>query len=466
MSEAANQRFGSTSLFLAWRFFAGRDGLGKNLRTANRSANPLISFISAVSVVGLSLAIALLILVLSVMNGFEKEFRERILGLAPHATLWFDSSSFTDSGPDSISSDGIEPDQLAAKDWQTIIALLETQPDIVRAQAMIELKAMAVVANQVRPMLVQGVDYPRFESLIKPYLASLADPTSDGKTNEATTGLNAGEIIVGAHLAKALGLKLGSHLRLMVPDNSQSQISSLSRAASGAKTYAFSVKDILATGTELDNGIGLLTLSDAAKITSMGSNVHGIQIQVTDLFQARKIATQLAINYQLPVYITDWTQSFGNLYTAIQLSKQMVVLLLTTIIAVAVFNVFVTLGMVVRHKQTEIAILRTLGLTRNGVLISFIIQGMLISLLGCLIGVVLGCLLALGAPSMVNGLEAILGFEFLQTDVYPINYLPSEIKPADIVTVCTLALLMSLCATLYPAWRAANNLPATALRYL
>jgi lipoprotein-releasing system permease protein len=428
-----NSRFANTSLFLGWRFFAGRQ----------RQA--LISFISAVSVVGLALAIALLILVLSVMNGFEKEFRERILGLAPHATLWFDQP---------------------VKNWHSIVELLEEQPDIIRVQPLIEFKAMAVVANQVRPMLVQGVDYQRFNTLISPYL-SQSNEKSDLEQIPSTKALAKNEIILGAHLAKLMKLKPGDNVRLMVPSIGEGDFSSLSAGSSSrAKTYAFTVSDILSTGTEIDNGIGLVNLSDASAITGLDQQIQGIQIQVNDLFQAHYIAMRMAINHQLPVRISDWTQSFGNLYTAIQLSRQMVALLLTTIIAVAVFNVFVTLGMVVRHKQTEIAILRTMGLSRRGVLLSFVVQGMMISVLGCIFGVVLGCVLALAAPSLVSGLELLIGTEFLQTDVYPINYLPSEIKSADIFTVCGAALLMSLIATLYPAWRAAGVLPASALRYL
>lgn len=433
-----SSRFGNTSLFLGWRFFAGRQ----------RQA--LISFISGVSVVGLALAIALLILVLSVMNGFEKEFRERILGLAPHATLWFD-----------------EP----VKNWQSIVELLEEQPDIIRVQPLIEFKAMAVVANQVRPMLVQGVDYQRFNELIAPYLtqsnSKSANSNPGAEQTSSTKALAKNEIILGAHLAKLMKLQPGDSVRLMVPNTGDSDFSSASAGSSSrAKTYAFTVSDILSTGTEIDNGIGLVNLSDAAAITGLSQHIQGIQIQVNDLFQAHYIAMRMAINHQLPVRISDWTQSFGNLYTAIQLSRQMVALLLTTIIAVAVFNVFVTLGMVVRHKQTEIAILRTMGLSRRGVLLSFVVQGMMISVLGCIFGVVLGCLLAVAAPSLVSGLELLIGTEFLQTDVYPINYLPSEIKSADIFTVCGAALLMSLIATLYPAWRAAGVLPASALRYL
>lgn len=426
---SVSERFGSTSVFLGWRFFAGRE------------RNALVSFISAVSIAGLSLAIALLIVVLSVMNGFEKEFRERILGLAPHATLWF-------AAP--------------VDDWQGIVSSLESEADVIRAQPIIEFKAMAVAANRVQPVLVQGVDYSKVSTLMKAYLGS---SQQEGTAKHQATVLAEKNLVIGAGLAKQLALSAGDKLRLMVPDSSAINSSGFD-AASRAVSHSFILSDTLQTGTEIDNGIALINLSDAARITQLGSQIQGIQLQVVDIFQARHIATHLAINHQLPVRISDWTQSFGNLYTAIQLSRQMVVLLLTSIIAVAVFNVFVTLGMVVKHKRADIAILRTLGLTRRGVLLSFVIQGMLISIVGCIVGAVAGCLLALAAPSFVGGIEILLGVELLRTDIYPINYLPSQIKAADIALVCLVALTMSLLATLYPAWRAASILPAKALRHL
>jgi lipoprotein-releasing system permease protein len=319
-----------------------------------------------------------------------------------------------------------------------------------------------VAANKVQPVLVQGVDYSKVSALMSDYLSSTQQGVQANPLEDK-------QIILGAQLAKNFDLNAGDKLRLMVPDGAagnNSRASGSNYHNSSAVSYSFLLSDTLVTGTEIDNAIGLVTLSDAARITDLNAQIQGIQLQVADIFQARHIATRLAINYQLPVRITDWTQSFGNLYTAIQLSKQVVVLLLTSIIAVAVFNVFVTLGMVVKHKKTDIAILRTLGFTRRGVLLSFIMQGMLIAGIGCIIGVFAGCLLALAAPSLVGVIEVLLGIELLRTDVYPINYLPSQIKATDILLVCAAALIMSFLATLYPAWRAASVLPAKALRYL
>ena len=360
---------------------------------------------------------------------------------------------------------------------------------------------MVVAANKVQPVLIQGVDFSRTRTLINEYLGSkqrvdsqgnLQDDSRDDSQDESQDDSQSKQqqspelplsmlaesdilaeknIVLGAQLAKQLDLEAGARLRLMVPERHASNsannaIANSQSLASSAVSHSFLLSDTLATGTEIDNSIGLVNIADAAKIAHLGNRIQGIQLQVVDIFQARRIAAQLAINYQLPVRISDWTQSFGNLYTAIQLSRQIVVLLLTSIIAVAVFNVFVTLGMVVKHKKKDIAILRTLGFTRRGVLVSFIMQGMLISSIGCIIGVFAGCLLALAAPSLVGGIEFLLGIELLRTDVYPINYLPSQIKAVDIMWVCLAALSMSLIATLYPAWRAACVLPAKALRYL
>ncbi len=430
MNQSVKKSGTNVSFLLAWRFFAGREH------------SSMISFISTVSVVGLAMAVALLVLVLSVMNGFEKEFRDRILGLAPHATLWFDQPY---------------------ENWPPLLDQLESEPGVINVQPLIEFKAMAVSGSQVTPLLIQGVDFIRLSSLINPYLHKAIDSMADSQR------LSGSKIIVGAELAKKLRLQTGSTFRLMVPNSSAMGDDTL--ALSTAKipniaTYSFTVADLLSTGTEIDNGIGLVNLAEANRITGRAIGVEGIQLQFSDIFQSRRLARQLAVDYNLAVRLSDWTQSFGNLYTAIQLSRQMVVLLLVTIIAVAVFNVFVTLGMVVRHKQAEIAILRTMGLSRKGVLLSFVYQGLMISTLGCAIGAILGCLAASLAPSAVSAIQLLLGIEFLQTDVYPINYLPSEIRATDVLLICGAALLMSFVATIYPAWRASKIMPAEALRHL
>lgn len=422
------------SLFLGLRFFAGT------------KRGSIISFISGVAIVGLATAIALLVLVLSVMNGFEKEFRERILGFAPHTTLWLD---------------------VPTQHWQVIADAVSEDPSITAVYPMVELKAMALSGNDVKPLLVQGIDYDSFSSVIKPYLNPLQ---AEGDAE----GFGKGDIIIGAQIASSLNVKAGDRLRLLIPSATTKQKRSSTdkqysfrsdRQSNRIKTASFRIYSVLTTGTEIDNNVALLSLADAQKVTNT-VGVKALQLQVDDLFAARSIGRRAAINNGLAARVSDWTQSFGNLYTAIQLSRQMVALLLTTIIAVAAFNVFVTLGMVVRSKQEEIAIVRTIGMSRRGILLSFIAQGMLITVAGCVLGLILGCFLATAAPSFVDLIQSLLGIEFLQTDVYPINYLPSEIRIFDLIWVCTAALVMSFLATLYPAQKATKVLPADALRQL
>ncbi|MBT5923541.1 MAG: hypothetical protein HOH29_07390, partial [Cellvibrionales bacterium] len=265
----ASEHFGNTSVFLGWRFFAGRE------------RNALVSFISSVSIAGLSLAIALLIVVLSVMNGFEKEFRDRILGLAPHATLWF-------AAP--------------INDWQVIVNQLDAEADVIRAQPIIEFKAMAVAANRVQPVLIQGVDYRKVSDLMKAYLGSNqqaedSKPPAEDSINQAIN-LPEKNLVLGKGVADQLGLLPGDKLRLMVPDSTANNVSNFN-AASSAVSHSFILSDTLITGTEIDNGIGLINLSDAARITQLGGQIQGIQLQVVDIFEARRIATHLAINHQL-----------------------------------------------------------------------------------------------------------------------------------------------------------------------
>ena len=402
---------------LGWRFFIGS------------ARGTLISFISAVALLGMSLAIALLILVLSVMNGFETEFRQRILGLAPHASLSF---------------------QPPLSHWREAQRQLQQHPAVSDAQPVIEINAVALRQGRAQPLQLQGVDYlalqPRFAAYIE----------DSGKS------LQRGEIIIGAQLAEKLALQRGQNLRLLLPDHDITE-----NGREQTKIHSLRVREILRSNTELDNYLGLISLAEAAAITGTEA-VETLQIQVRDVFSAAhtasQIAEQLAQQYPHSIWISDWSQRYGNLYSAIQLSRQLVGLLLASVIAVAAFNILVTLGMMVRHKRADIAILRTIGLSRSAILQAFVVQGMTISLLGCLLGSLLGILLANAAPALAEQLQQWIGVELLQTDIYPINYLPSQLRGEDIVLICSTALLITLLATLYPAWRAAQIAPANALQ--
>ena len=419
--------------FIGLRFFQGRE------------SHTLLSFISMVSIVGLALSIALLIVVLAVMNGFEKEFRERILSLSPHATLYFS-----------------EP----ISDWQPLVEKVEAESGVTRAYAVSNFKALITAGSTVHPVLVQGMDVRKFIDVIDPYLL-----TPLTFSDFSTSGLAADEMILGRSVVNTLGLKPLQRFGLIVP-----QLNDLNRTGSArhsvtqlqnqSQFQGFILISTLDTGTQIDESIALMDLATAAKLSGKEAAIDSIQIQVDDILAAYRIAYSAAAKLKMPVRVSDWTRSYGNLYTAIQLSRQMVVLLLATIIAVAVFNIIVTLGMVVKNKQTEIAILRTMGFTRSSIMRVFMVQGMLIALPGCVLGAVLGGLLALFLPTLVDFVQLMAGVQFLQTDVYPINYLPTELRFVDIGLVCGAALLMSFLSTLYPAWKASRVLPAKALRYV
>ena len=404
----------SVSLMLALRFLLGQ------------RSNKALSFIATVAVAGLAIAIALLIMVLSVMNGFEHEFRHRILGLAPHATIWLR-----------------EP----VDDWPEWVERIEAHPQVRSVQPSIERKALAVSGLTAYPMLLKGVDQQRFAPLLSDFLV---EGSSDS--------LGADGIALGTALAAQLDLDIGDRLRLLLPDVDDSR--------SRARPHGVVVQQLFNTGTEIDNRVAIAPLAQVAMLGSAPEQIQAIQLQVDELFAARQIAQSLADQQRELSSVSDWTHSFGNLYTAIQLSRQLVALLLASIIAVAVFNVFITLGIAVRSRQGDIAILRTMGIERRTLLSCFVLQGLVIALLGCLIGSVLGVLLAQLAPTMVEGLQQLLAVEFLRTDVYPISYLPSKIIASDIGIICLAALLMSLLATLYPAIRASQVAPAQALRHL
>ncbi|MDG1662667.1 MAG: FtsX-like permease family protein [Pseudomonadales bacterium] len=413
---------------LAWRFFGG----GRQ--------DALVSMISTISIVGMMVAVSVLVLVLSVMNGFEREFRDRILGMVPHARVWF------------------EQPQLEA---DSLVERLEQEPGVISVLPFSDFKALATVGTQAQPILVQGTDIKRFKKIGHDYL--VADAT-DTQREE----LGPGDVIVGAALAKKLGVRYGEHIRLMVVQAQalpadQYARNGGKRQRTKTSIHSLRVSGLLRTGTELDQSIALISLSEAARIQGTNNTVQGVQLQFADVFAARSEAERVAIKYGLTGRSSDWTREYGNLYTAIQLSRQLVVLLLTSIIAVAVFNVFITLGMVVRHKRPEIAILRSMGVPQRHILQVFVWQGLLISVLGCCLGLALGCALAWLAPSIVDLLQQSLGYEFLSTDIYPIDYLPSQILVGDLLLISGTALSMSLLGTLIPAWRAAQLKPASVL---
>ena len=415
--------------WLAWHFFAGS------------STGSLVKFISRISMIGLTLAIALLMLVLSVMNGFEKEFRDRILQLAPHATLWYQSPTEASTA---------------------LINQLNDSPFIKKAQYVVEFKALAIANNKTKPVLVKGLESEVVDSVFSNYLALDSASVSAIKVDGFSFDPSQKEILIGSSLAKKMSLSVGQSIRLMLLDPSSGH---QSQNLSVVKSEAFHVSDIFTTSTEIDQYLAIIDIQQAASVMAQPALVQGIELQFHDLFNARSIAYQTAINFDLPVRVSDWSQSFGNLYAAIKLSRELVVLLIASIIAVACFNVFVTLGMVVKQKSKAIAILRTMGLKHHEVAGIFIFQGLIITFFACIMGGMLGFLLAHNITMIVPLIEYFLDFELLNTDIYPINYLPTEVKFIDYLLICALTSIMSLMATILPSLKASKIQPARALRY-
>ena len=399
--------------------------------TRAKRRNHFISFISLISMLGMILGVAVLILVLSVMNGFDRELRERILGMVPHA---------------SIHAHGV------MHDWQQIADRAVADKAVVAAAPFIQGQVMMTHAGSVQGALVNGV-LPEREAQV----SIIRDHMSAGKLED----LEAGEfgIILGELLARQLRADIGSRVTLVIPEASSSPAGVLPRLK------RFTVTGIFKVGAQLDGSLALIHLEDAAKLYRLGDGVHGVRLKLDDLFQAAPTALRIIRDLPGGYWASDWTRTQGNLFQAIQLEKTMIGLLLLMIVAVAAFNIISTLVMVVTDKRSDIAILRTMGASPRTIMLSFMVQGAVIGVIGTLVGAVLGILLALSVSDIIAWFEQLLGVQILSAEVYFISYIPSQLRLEDVFIVCGTGLLLSFLATLYPSMRAAKIQPAEALRY-
>lgn len=414
-------------MFRPFSFFVG-------LRyTAAKRGNHFISFISLVSMLGLTLGVAALIVVLSVMNGFDRELRQRILGMVPHATL----------------SDYQKP----MHDWQAVSQRLDTNPNVMATAPFVQAQGMLTHAGQVQGVLVSGI-----EPTIEPSVSIIEDHFVTGSLDTLVEGdFN---IILGELLARYLGAKVGDRVTLVLPE------ASVSIAGVIPQLKRFTVTGIFSVGAEIDANLAYIHIIDASRIKRMpAGSVDGLRLSFNDLFQAPLLVRQLAMDLSRPMQVSDWTRTHGNLFQAIQMEKRMIGLLLFLIVFVAAFNIVSTLVMVVTDKRADIAILRTMGATPAMIMRIFMVQGAVIGFIGTTLGLILGVILALTVSDLVAGFERLMGIEFLSAEVYFINYLPSEVQISDLITITTTALLISFFATLYPAWKASRTQPAEALRY-
>jgi len=390
-----------------------------------------VSFISWVSLLGVAVGVAALITVLSVMNGFESELRERLLSLSAHATL----------------TSGGAP----IPDWQARIGQLQGSPGLTGAAPFLETDAMLSKQASMSGAIVRGID-PEFE----PKVSSIADAMREGKLTDLKPGLN--RIILGRMLAYQLQVGPGDTVVVMIPGNS----------AAGAFTPRLQEFEVVGTFEvglqEHDSVLALINLNDAEGLRSL-SGPTGIRLKFDDVLKAPDLARLAASRLNPKMQVRDWTEENQAYFRAIRIEKTTTGLILMLIVAVAVFNIVATLVMVVNDKRTDIAILRTLGLSPRGVLAVFMTQGVLIGWIGTALGVGLGLALALNVDVIVPFLETTFGFHIMDPDVYVVSGIPSELHAPDVVRIAAAALILTFIATVYPAFRAAQTQPAVALRY-
>jgi lipoprotein-releasing system permease protein len=405
--------------------------IGLRYTRAKRS-NGFISFISLISIVGIALGVAALIIVLSVMNGFQEEVRNRILGMASHITITSPSNSLLN--------------------WQQTAQIAQQNPHVKGTAPYVLGQGLFTNGSQVKGVLVRGIN-PAEE----PKVSEITEKMLVGSASKLQA--NDFSVVLGWNLAQELGVSMGDKVTLITP---QGQVTP---AGLIPRLRQFTVVGIFkADYYPYDANLALIHISDAQKLYRTGAAVSGVRIKLDDLFQARAIAMQL--NREMPdLMVADWSQENPTYFRAVEIEKRMMFIILTLIVAVAAFNLVSTLVMVVTDKQADIAILRTLGASPGSIMKIFLIQGAMSGVIGTVSGVVIGVLVALNIGTIVPFIERVIGSRILSADVYLITELPSRVIPADVTSIGVIALLLALLATLYPSWRASRVNPAEALRY-
>ena len=393
--------------------------------------NHFISFISLTSMLGLMLGVAVLILVLSVMNGFDYELRTRILGMVPHTKI--------------ESRSGLV-------EWEALAEQLMQRERVIGAAPYVQQQGMFSVGGRNEGAMVNGI-HPEWEDRV----SIIGRHMRQGSLDELQPG--EWNIVLGSLLARHLGVGVGDRVTLLVPE------ASITPAGVFPRLKRFTVSGIFSVGADLDASLAYANIEDMQTLARLGEAVGGLRLELDDLFVAgsetRAIVNELGAGYRG----IDWTFSHGNLFQAIQMEKRMIALLLTVIIAVAAFNIVSTLVMVVTDKHADIAILRTIGATPRSIMGIFVVQGLAIGVIGIAIGVALGILLALTVSDLIGWVESVLGIQFLDAGVYFISDLPSRLHWDDVGNIVAAAFGLTFLSTLYPAWRASRVQPAEVLRY-
>ena len=401
--------------------------------TRAKRRNHFISFISLISMLGIALGVAALIVVLSVMNGFQTELRGRILAVVSHVQI---------SGANGEMSD-----------WAQVAAQSADQPHVVASAPYIQAQGMLSFGQSVRGAMVRGI-LPDLEDKVADFRPHMKEGLLESLAPDSFN------IVLGSELARALGVFVGDKVTLIAPQGV------VTPAGVVPRLKTFTVSGIFEVGMfEYDSGLALIRMEDAQRLYRMEDRVSGVRLKLDDLFKARSVVMQLASRLNTQAYISDWTRSHANFFRAVQIEKNMMFIILSLIVAVAAFNIVSTLVMAVTDKQADIAILRTLGASPRSIMSIFMIQGALIGFIGLGLGIAGGVSLALNVDVVVPFIERMLGTQLFDKQVYYISSLPSELQWGDVLTVTGVSFVLSLVATIYPSWRASRVNPAEALRY-
>lgn len=399
----------------------------------SRNKNRFISFISLISMAGIALAVAVLIMVLSVMNGFESEVRNRILQIVAHGSI---------TGLDGRISD-----------WQSLAAVAGQDPDVRSVARFVDGQAMLVGPVEIRGVQVRGVD-----PVTELQTSALGTLMVDGALEALEPG--GFGMVIGRTLAEQLGVKVGDSVIMLVSQGITTPAGVVPRMR------RFRVQGIFYAGMyEFDRALVFVNVADAQRLFRFGDDVSGVRLAIHDPLKAPSVVRSVANAWGGGVYVTDWTREHGNFFRSIQLTRSIIFVILLLVVGVAAFNIVSTLIMVVRDKRGEIAILRTLGAAPAAILTIFVLQGAMVGVVGTVVGVIAGVLGAWNVSAISAFIETITGFQFLAPDVYFISELPSRLLWSDVWQVAGIALLLGLVSTIYPAWRGATTAPAEVLRY-
>ncbi len=398
--------------------------------TRAKRRNQFISFVSAFSLLGMALGVMALIIVLSVMNGFDREMKQRILSVIPHG--------FIDQQPQ-------------MRDWQSVAGQVEQHPDVMATAPYISGFALISYARGVESIQLQGI-LPEAENRVSVLEQHMVVGSS--------ADLRPGEfgIVMGRLLARSLGIAPGDKVNLTLSDIN------ITPAGVFPRTRPFTLVGVFEVGAQVDQTLAMIHIDDAKRLFRY-QGVQGLHVKVTDIYRAAPVLADLAEGFDENYSVKDWSQTQGSLFQAVKMEKIVIAALLCIIIAVAAFNIVSSLVLMVADKRSDIAVLRTLGLNARQVMAIFVVQGSAVGVAGTLIGALLGCLVALTLNGIMNSLEAVFGWQIFDPDVFFITQLPSVLMWQDVLFICGLALTLSVVATLYPAYRAAKIEPAEALRY-